>query len=41
MKKKSISYSDLSKKQLENIKELYVPKKVEIDESSRTKTICY
>ena len=29
MKKKSISYSDLSKKQLENIKELYVQKKVE------------
>ena len=29
MKKTSISYSDLSKKQLENIKELYVQKKVE------------
>ena len=29
MKKKSFSYSDLSKKQLENIKELYVQKKVE------------
>ena len=29
MKKKSIIYSDLSKKQLENIKELYVQKKVE------------
>ena len=29
MKKKSISYSDLSKKELENIKELYVQKKVE------------
>ena len=29
MKKKSLSYSDLSKKQLENIKELYVQKKVE------------
>ena len=29
MKKKSITYSDLSKKQLENIKELYVQKKVE------------
>ena len=29
MKKKSISYSDLSKKQLENIKELYVQKRVE------------
>ncbi len=29
MKKKSISYSDLSKKQLENIKEIYVQKKVE------------
>ncbi len=29
MKKKSISYSDLSKEQLENIKELYVQKKVE------------
>ncbi|MCQ9203786.1 MAG: hypothetical protein JJ845_004775 [Prochlorococcus marinus CUG1436] len=29
MKKKSILYSDLSKKQLENIKELYVQKKVE------------
>ena len=29
MKKKSISYSDLSKKQLENIKEFYVQKKVE------------
>ena len=29
MKKKPISYSDLSKKQLENIKELYVQKKVE------------
>ena len=29
MKKKSISYSDLSKKQLDHIKELYVQKKVE------------
>ena len=29
MKKKPIIYSDLSKKQLENIKELYVQKKVE------------
>ena len=29
MKKKSINYSDLSKKQLENIKELYIQKKVE------------
>ena len=29
MKKKSLIYSDLSKKQLENIKELYVQKKVE------------
>ena len=29
MKKKSIIYSDLSKKQLENLKELYVQKKVE------------
>ena len=29
MKKKSIIYSDLSKKQLENIKELYIQKKVE------------
>ena len=29
MKKKSISYSDLSKKQLENLKELYIQKKVE------------
>ena len=29
MKKKSIIFSDLSKKQLENIKELYVQKKVE------------
>ena len=29
MKKKSFSYSDLSKKQLENLKELYVQKKVE------------
>ena len=29
MKKKSFIYSDLSKKQLENLKELYVKKKVE------------
>ena len=29
MKKKSIIYSDLSKKQLENLKELYTQKKVE------------
>ena len=29
MKKKPIIYSDLSKKQLENLKELYVQKKVE------------
>jgi len=29
MKKKSIIYSDLSKKQLENLKELYLQKKVE------------
>jgi len=29
MKKKSISYSDLSKKQLETLKELYIQKKVE------------
>ena len=29
MKKKSITYSDLSKKQLENLKELYIQKKVE------------
>ena len=29
MKKKSVIYSDLSKKQLENLKELYVKKKVE------------
>ena len=29
MKKKSIIYSDLSKKQLENLKELYIRKKVE------------
>ena len=29
MKKNSIIYSDLSKKQLENLKELYVQKKVE------------
>ena len=29
MKKKSLIYSDLSKKQLENLKELYVKKKVE------------
>ena len=29
MKKKSFHYSDLSKKQLENLKELYVQKKVE------------
>ena len=29
MKKKSINYSDLSKKQLENLKELFVQKKVE------------
>ena len=28
MKKKSIIYSDLSKKQLENLKELYIKKKV-------------
>ncbi len=30
MKKKPIIYSDLSKKQLENLKELYVQKKVEL-----------
>ena len=29
MKKKSIVYSDLSKKQLETLKELYIQKKVE------------
>ena len=29
MKKNSIHYSDLSKKQLENLKELYIQKKVE------------
>ena len=29
MKKKSIIYSDLSRKQLENLKELYIQKKVE------------
>ena len=29
MKKKSIIYSDLSKKQLENLKELYIHKKVD------------
>ena len=29
MKKKSIVYSDLSKKQLDNLKELYIQKKVE------------
>ena len=29
MKKKSIVYSDLSKKQLENLKELFIKKKVE------------
>ena len=29
MKKKLINYSDLSKKQLENLKELYIQKKVE------------
>ena len=29
MKKKSLTYSDLSKKQLENLKELYIQKKVE------------
>ena len=29
MKKKSLNYSDLSKKQLENLKEFYVKKKVE------------
>jgi len=29
MKKKSITYSDLSKKQLENLKELYIQKKVQ------------
>ena len=29
MKKKSISYTDLSKKQLQNLKELYIQKKVE------------
>ena len=28
MKKKSISYSDLSKKQLQNLKEIYIQKKV-------------
>ena len=29
MKKKSLIYSDLSKKQLENLKALYIQKKVE------------
>ena len=29
MKKKSFIYSDLSKKQLENLKEFYIQKKVE------------
>ena len=29
MKKKPVIYSDLSKKQLENLKELYVQKKIE------------
>ena len=29
MKKKSFIYSDLSKKQLENLKEFYVQKKIE------------
>ena len=29
MKKKTITYSDLSKKQLENLKEFYIQKKVE------------
>ena len=29
MKKKSISYADLSKKQLQHLKELYIQKKVE------------
>ena len=29
MKKKSITYTDLSKKQLQNLKELYIQKKVE------------
>ena len=29
MKKKTVIYSDLSKKQLENLKELYIQKKVE------------
>ena len=29
MKKKSVIYSDLSKKQLENLKELYVQKRIE------------
>ena len=29
MKKKLINYSDLSKKQLENLKELYIQKKIE------------
>ena len=29
MKKNSITYSDLSKKQLENLKEIYIQKKVE------------
>ena len=29
MKKQSINYSDLSKKQLENLKEHYIQKKVE------------
>ena len=29
MKKKSLIYSDLSKKQLENLKELYIQKKIE------------
>ena len=29
MKKKSITYTDLSKKQLQHLKELYIQKKVE------------
>ena len=35
MKKKTLIYSDLSKKQLEKLKEFYIQKKSRIDESSK------
>ena len=41
MKKKSIIYSDLSKKQLETLKELYIQKKVESMSHQELKPVSY